>query len=39
VGTSPGTTHRVMGDFWVEYVKQSKFNCMPDDQVVWDIHG
>lgn len=44
VGTSPGTTHRIQGDFYVEYVKQidgseKKFDCLPDGKVVWNLHN
>jgi hypothetical protein len=44
VGTSPGTTHRIEGSFYVEYVKpvdgwEQKFNCMKTGETVWNQHG
>jgi hypothetical protein len=44
VGTDPHRTHRIQGDFYVEYVKpvdewQKRFGCMPDNQIVWNLHN
>jgi hypothetical protein len=43
VGTSPGTTHRIEGSFYVDYVKpvddwETKFGCMADGKLVWNLH-
>lgn len=43
VGTGQGTTHRIMGDFYVEFVKpvdgwEAKYGCLPDKKIVWNLH-
>jgi hypothetical protein len=44
VGTSPGTTHRIQGNFFVEFVKpvdgwEQKYGCMKTDELAWNKSG
>jgi hypothetical protein len=44
VGTSHGTTHRVQGSFFVEFVKpvdgwEQKYGCMKTDELAWNRSG
>jgi len=44
VGTSPGTTHRIQGNFYVELVKpvddwEQKYGCMKTGELAWNKSG